>query len=176
MEDHTLSWLSYFVGVWLKRTFAFVCICVMLHYLSFQDLMNREKRDKIPSMQVSFIDAICTQLYEVIQPTECDFSTFSWKKIANIKHFISEFCTFWINALRLNVFVTVPDTGWHVRVLQPTSGRMSEKPATVETFGWGVWERAGQWFGVIPNPSLIFNQHKYRGLTCANRSHKMYLN
>ncbi|XP_062849191.1 cGMP-specific 3',5'-cyclic phosphodiesterase [Trichomycterus rosablanca] len=28
------------------------------------DLMNREKRDKIPSMQVSFIDAICTQLYE----------------------------------------------------------------------------------------------------------------
>lgn len=31
---------------------------------SFQDLMNREKRDKIPSMQVSFIDAICVQLYE----------------------------------------------------------------------------------------------------------------
>lgn len=30
--------------------------------------MNREKRDKIPSMQVSFIDAICIQLYEVIQP------------------------------------------------------------------------------------------------------------
>ncbi|XP_016099310.1 cGMP-specific 3',5'-cyclic phosphodiesterase [Sinocyclocheilus grahami] len=28
------------------------------------DLMNREKQDKIPSMQVSFIDAICTQLYE----------------------------------------------------------------------------------------------------------------
>ncbi len=27
--------------------------------------MNREKQDKIPSMQVSFIDAICTQLYEV---------------------------------------------------------------------------------------------------------------
>lgn len=31
--------------------------------------MNREKKDKIPSMQVSFIDAICTQLYEVILPT-----------------------------------------------------------------------------------------------------------
>ncbi|XP_075943306.1 cGMP-specific 3',5'-cyclic phosphodiesterase isoform X2 [Anarhichas minor] len=30
------------------------------------DLMNREKRDKIPSMQVSFIDAICTQLYETL--------------------------------------------------------------------------------------------------------------
>lgn len=30
-----------------------------------QDLMNRDKQDKIPSMQVSFIDAICTQLYEV---------------------------------------------------------------------------------------------------------------
>lgn len=27
--------------------------------------MNREKKDKIPSMQVSFIDAICTQLYQV---------------------------------------------------------------------------------------------------------------
>uniref|UniRef100_A0A8C8J3X8 Phosphodiesterase n=1 Tax=Oncorhynchus tshawytscha TaxID=74940 RepID=A0A8C8J3X8_ONCTS len=30
-----------------------------------RDLMNRDKQDKIPSMQVSFIDAICTQLYEV---------------------------------------------------------------------------------------------------------------
>uniref|UniRef100_A0A1A8C6J9 Phosphodiesterase n=1 Tax=Nothobranchius kadleci TaxID=1051664 RepID=A0A1A8C6J9_NOTKA len=30
------------------------------------DLMNREKRDKIPSMQVSFIDAICVQLYETL--------------------------------------------------------------------------------------------------------------
>lgn len=31
----------------------------------FQDLMNREKKNKIPSMQVGFIDAICLQLYEV---------------------------------------------------------------------------------------------------------------
>ncbi|KAK2852034.1 hypothetical protein Q5P01_008310 [Channa striata] len=30
------------------------------------DLMNRDKRDKIPSMQVSFIDAICIQLYETL--------------------------------------------------------------------------------------------------------------
>ncbi|CAB1351832.1 unnamed protein product, partial [Coregonus sp. 'balchen'] len=30
------------------------------------DLMNREKQDKIPSMQVSFIDTICTQLYETL--------------------------------------------------------------------------------------------------------------
>ncbi|XP_066577007.1 cGMP-specific 3',5'-cyclic phosphodiesterase isoform X3 [Amia ocellicauda] len=30
------------------------------------DLMNREKRDKIPSMQVAFIDAICVQLYETL--------------------------------------------------------------------------------------------------------------
>uniref|UniRef100_A0A4W5QQS6 Phosphodiesterase n=1 Tax=Hucho hucho TaxID=62062 RepID=A0A4W5QQS6_9TELE len=30
------------------------------------DLMNRDKQDKIPSMQVSFIDAICTQLYETL--------------------------------------------------------------------------------------------------------------
>uniref|UniRef100_A0A8C8MFG6 Phosphodiesterase n=1 Tax=Oncorhynchus tshawytscha TaxID=74940 RepID=A0A8C8MFG6_ONCTS len=31
-----------------------------------RDLMNRDKQDKIPSMQVSFIDAICTQLYETL--------------------------------------------------------------------------------------------------------------
>lgn len=37
--------------------------------------MNREKSDKIPSMQVSFIDAICTQLYEVID------SDFIWSFI-----------------------------------------------------------------------------------------------
>ncbi|XP_029110341.1 cGMP-specific 3',5'-cyclic phosphodiesterase isoform X1 [Scleropages formosus] len=30
------------------------------------DLMNREKRDKIPAMQVSFIDTICMQLYETL--------------------------------------------------------------------------------------------------------------
>lgn len=34
-------------------------------FLCFQDLMNREKKNKIPSMQVGFIDAICLQLYEV---------------------------------------------------------------------------------------------------------------
>lgn len=27
--------------------------------------MNREKKNKIPSMQVGFIDAVCLQLYEV---------------------------------------------------------------------------------------------------------------
>ncbi|XP_067846970.1 cGMP-specific 3',5'-cyclic phosphodiesterase [Heptranchias perlo] len=30
------------------------------------DLMNREKRDQIPSMQVEFIDAICIKLYEAL--------------------------------------------------------------------------------------------------------------
>ncbi|XP_068136530.1 cGMP-specific 3',5'-cyclic phosphodiesterase isoform X3 [Hyperolius riggenbachi] len=30
------------------------------------DLMNREKKDKIPSMQVGFIDAICLELYEAL--------------------------------------------------------------------------------------------------------------
>uniref|UniRef100_UPI00398F6CF2 cGMP-specific 3',5'-cyclic phosphodiesterase isoform X2 n=1 Tax=Pristiophorus japonicus TaxID=55135 RepID=UPI00398F6CF2 len=30
------------------------------------DLMNREKRDQIPSMQVGFIDAICIKLYEAL--------------------------------------------------------------------------------------------------------------
>uniref|UniRef100_A0A803SWL9 cGMP-specific 3',5'-cyclic phosphodiesterase n=1 Tax=Anolis carolinensis TaxID=28377 RepID=A0A803SWL9_ANOCA len=31
-----------------------------------KDLMNREKKNKIPSMQVGFIDAICLQLYEAL--------------------------------------------------------------------------------------------------------------
>ncbi|RMC13542.1 hypothetical protein DUI87_08618 [Hirundo rustica rustica] len=31
-----------------------------------QDLMNREKKNKIPSMQVGFIDAVCLQLYEAL--------------------------------------------------------------------------------------------------------------
>uniref|UniRef100_A0A8C3C8Z6 Phosphodiesterase n=1 Tax=Cairina moschata TaxID=8855 RepID=A0A8C3C8Z6_CAIMO len=30
------------------------------------DLMNREKKNKIPSMQVGFIDAVCLQLYEAL--------------------------------------------------------------------------------------------------------------
>ncbi|XP_053559576.1 cGMP-specific 3',5'-cyclic phosphodiesterase [Bombina bombina] len=30
------------------------------------DLMNREKKDKIPSMQVGFIDAVCLDLYETL--------------------------------------------------------------------------------------------------------------
>ncbi|XP_073495802.1 cGMP-specific 3',5'-cyclic phosphodiesterase isoform X2 [Phyllobates terribilis] len=30
------------------------------------DLMNREKKDKIPSMQVGFIDAICLELYQAL--------------------------------------------------------------------------------------------------------------
>ncbi|KAK1342280.1 hypothetical protein QTO34_015036 [Cnephaeus nilssonii] len=35
------------------------------------DLMNREKKNKIPSMQVGFIDAICLQLYERGLPAQC---------------------------------------------------------------------------------------------------------
>ncbi|XP_076829166.1 cGMP-specific 3',5'-cyclic phosphodiesterase isoform X2 [Brachyhypopomus gauderio] len=38
------------------------------------DLMNREKRDRIPSMQVSFIDAICIQLYETLTSMSDSFS------------------------------------------------------------------------------------------------------
>lgn len=34
-------------------------------FIYLQDLMNREKKNKIPSMQVGFIDAVCLQLYEV---------------------------------------------------------------------------------------------------------------
>ncbi|XP_026868895.2 cGMP-specific 3',5'-cyclic phosphodiesterase isoform X1 [Electrophorus electricus] len=55
------------------------------------DLMNREKRDKIPSMQVSFIDAICIQLYETLASMSdscspllegCRKNRQSWKLLA----------------------------------------------------------------------------------------------
>ncbi|KAM3590897.1 uncharacterized protein V6R79_018620 [Siganus canaliculatus] len=55
------------------------------------DLMNREKRDKIPSMQVSFIDAICTQLYETLAGLSeycspllegCQINRQHWKRLA----------------------------------------------------------------------------------------------
>ncbi|KAM9827138.1 cGMP-specific 3',5'-cyclic phosphodiesterase isoform 1-T1 [Neosynchiropus ocellatus] len=55
------------------------------------DLMNREKRDKIPSMQVSFIDAICTQLYETLAGMSefcspllegCQKNRQHWKRLA----------------------------------------------------------------------------------------------
>lgn len=32
---------------------------------SFQDIMNREKEDQLPLMQVGFIDSICLPIYEV---------------------------------------------------------------------------------------------------------------
>ncbi|XP_006108688.2 cGMP-specific 3',5'-cyclic phosphodiesterase-like [Myotis lucifugus] len=38
------------------------------------DLMNREKKNKIPSMQVGFIDAICLQLYEALARVSPDCS------------------------------------------------------------------------------------------------------
>ncbi|XP_075890014.1 cGMP-specific 3',5'-cyclic phosphodiesterase isoform X3 [Nelusetta ayraudi] len=55
------------------------------------DLMNREKRDKIPSMQVSFIDAICVQLYETLAGMSehcspllegCQKNRQHWKRLA----------------------------------------------------------------------------------------------
>ncbi|XP_038133702.1 cGMP-specific 3',5'-cyclic phosphodiesterase isoform X2 [Cyprinodon tularosa] len=55
------------------------------------DLMNREKRDKIPSMQVSFIDAICVQLYETLAGLSehccpllegCQNNRQHWKRLA----------------------------------------------------------------------------------------------
>lgn len=32
---------------------------------SQQDIMNREKEDELPMMQVNFIDSICLPIYEV---------------------------------------------------------------------------------------------------------------
>lgn len=39
----------------------------LLHFLFiyFQDIMNREKEDQLPLMQVGFIDSICLPIYEV---------------------------------------------------------------------------------------------------------------
>lgn len=31
-----------------------------------QDIMNREKEDELPEMQVNFIDSICLPIYQVI--------------------------------------------------------------------------------------------------------------
>lgn len=33
-----------------------------------QDIMNREKEDQLPLMQVGFIDSICLPIYEVSVP------------------------------------------------------------------------------------------------------------
>ena len=34
-------------------------------YVIGQDMMDRDKKDQLPKMQVGFIDAICTPVYEV---------------------------------------------------------------------------------------------------------------
>lgn len=156
--------------------------------------MNREKRDKIPSMQVSFIDAICTQLYEVILSVLIIATTelylYKKKKVAvkvifsngngehliynfflpgnavSLSHILRKMYVKWKrilakivleqwtmqqhNYIQSNVFFTVTDLGWNVRVLLSIVGRMSEKQAAMEAFGWGVWERALQRLGVIP--------------------------
>uniref|UniRef100_A0A7N8YK87 Phosphodiesterase n=1 Tax=Mastacembelus armatus TaxID=205130 RepID=A0A7N8YK87_9TELE len=76
------------------------------------DLMNREKRDKIPSMQVSFIDAICIQLYETLAGMSehcspllegCQKNRQHWKRLAEdcekglVNGLVSQgsFCTTW---------------------------------------------------------------------------------
>ncbi|XP_028660904.1 cGMP-specific 3',5'-cyclic phosphodiesterase isoform X1 [Erpetoichthys calabaricus] len=56
------------------------------------DLMNREKRDQIPSMQVGFIDTICVELYETLAHLSegcspllegCRKNRQSWKLLAD---------------------------------------------------------------------------------------------
>jgi len=46
--------------------------------LYVQDMMNREKKDQLPTMQVGFIDSICEPVYEVsayeLLPTQSKFS------------------------------------------------------------------------------------------------------
>lgn len=92
--------------------------------------MNREKRDKIPSMQVSFIDAICIQLYEVGGPSafwgvfHCRFS--------------------FVHA------IAVADPGGPVGALLAAAGRLPEEPPALEAFGWRLWEGTGWCSGVTP--------------------------
>lgn len=40
-----------------------MCMCVHVHT---QDMMDREKKDKLPHMQVGFIDNICLPVYEAM--------------------------------------------------------------------------------------------------------------
>jgi len=47
--------------------------------LCFQDMMNREKEDQLPAMQVAFIDSICMPIYEVIIAPINMFHEFSLK-------------------------------------------------------------------------------------------------
>lgn len=86
--------------------------------------MNREKRDKIPSMQVSFIDAICVQLYEVI-----------WTQLF-LSFPSSDPNDFQTKATpAFSVIVVFTDLGWLIRALLPSAGRVSEKPAALEASG-----------------------------------------
>lgn len=39
--------------------------CYIAVFICFQDLMNRDKEDELPAMQVKFIDTICLPIYEV---------------------------------------------------------------------------------------------------------------
>ena len=38
-------------------------------YLICQDLMNRDRKDRLPEMQVDFIDSVCSELYKVSDNT-----------------------------------------------------------------------------------------------------------
>lgn len=56
--------------VWMNHFNAFILFSSIIdHLLSFlifcQDMMNREKKDQLPAMQVGFIDSICLPVYDV---------------------------------------------------------------------------------------------------------------
>lgn len=109
--------------------------------------MNREKRDKIPSMQVSFIDAICVQLYEVNRRSDTTAACVS------LRHIYSDGC--------FSVSV-VADFGWNVGVLFPVAGRMPEEPTALEALSGGGREGPGQRHdGVIP--TTLNQRHETSG-------------
>lgn len=57
--------------------------------------MNREKKNKIPSMQVGFIDAVCLQLYEV------------WSLRKNCKYLNPELLTVASNRCRFKTTIKI---------------------------------------------------------------------
>lgn len=42
-----------------------IMYAILIFSDSQQDIMNREKEDELPMMQVNFIDSICLPIYEV---------------------------------------------------------------------------------------------------------------
>lgn len=49
-----------------RDVFFFLRVLFCTKLISFQAMMDRERKDELPQMQVGFIDVICLPLYKVI--------------------------------------------------------------------------------------------------------------